>query len=504
MSLLNGESTKQLSVYRSLWVSFWMLGTINNFGYVVVIAAAKSLADSFGEANLVGLIAWANVGFGILVKIANTTSTAEAYSHSFRLVIATAIMVIGLAVISVSVMVDFALCIVGIVILGSFSSLGESVALGWLKLFPPSLTGAWSSGTGMAGVGGTLFYLGLKTIFNGMQISESLTNEYCFLLLIPFAIVYAYLVYIIGYYVRSDGKRMEEPIMGIVPAELDDESLQRIEEHAQIKKEISIPKIVTSADSPSAMSPFVFSKRENSSGSEQSTTMLRTSYGTIDDIRVLKPQISFFYSGRGTKISGEGVFVPESASVLKSNTRIGLMEPLSQKDDMHLRSVYWIAFQLVFSKSMQLAAVYFFEYVISIGFAAASKAIDPPNDWFKENSYEILAFCYQLGVLLSRSSIGFIKLKRIEVLTLLQCINFVVWFFHIMQPFMTQWLQIVWMFYVGLLGGSMYVQTFYSIMSDASIPDDFREKCLNITSLMVLFGIVASSVFDILLTKVIL
>jgi hypothetical protein len=39
---------------------------------------------------------------------------------------------------------------------------GQNVLLAYLKNYPSSLTGAWSSGTGMAGVGGSAFYLVLS------------------------------------------------------------------------------------------------------------------------------------------------------------------------------------------------------------------------------------------------------------------------------------------------------------------------------------------------------
>ena len=41
----------------------------------------------------------------------------------------------------------------------------------------------------------------------------------------------------------------------------------------------------------------------------------------------------------------------------------------------------------------------------------------------------VLAFCYQFGVLVSRSSLKFFKVRRILVLTLLQAANMVFWMF---------------------------------------------------------------------------
>ena len=70
----------------------------------------------------------------------------------------------------------------GIVIVGSTSSFGESVFLGYLKKFSPDLVAGWSSGTGFAGLLGAGFYLGLDLL--------GLSQLTIFALQIPIAISY--------------------------------------------------------------------------------------------------------------------------------------------------------------------------------------------------------------------------------------------------------------------------------------------------------------------------
>ena len=57
----------------------------------------------------------------------------------------------------------FFLSLLGSLMIGISCSLGESVVLGFLKSFPSKLVSGWSSGTGMAGVGGAGLYLGLRS-----------------------------------------------------------------------------------------------------------------------------------------------------------------------------------------------------------------------------------------------------------------------------------------------------------------------------------------------------
>jgi battenin len=187
---------------------------------------------------------------------------------------------------------------------------------------------------------------------------------------------------------------------------------------------------------------------------------------------------------------------------------------------------------LVGNIAWQLAAVYFLEYVVSVGFAAKANpkctVDDVSCDWWHRNFYEILAFCYQFGVLISRSSISFLRIERIWTLTLLQAINFAFWMIHALHAFIPLWLQVrfcfnqvfinfqrsfelclrtpfphqfLWMVFVGLIGGAMYVNSFYNLMVDPNIPDQSREMCINVVSLWVNFGIVTSAVFEIIADK---
>jgi hypothetical protein len=119
----------------------------------------------------------------------------------------------GLFVIVLSTMLGkdfFMLCLCGIAITGAASSFGESVALGFLKRFPPEQVSylvqiiqintnsflvqvnAWSSGTGMAGVGGAGLYIIFAVL--GMNLTWSMA------VLIPLVFVYWAMFFIVSYY----------------------------------------------------------------------------------------------------------------------------------------------------------------------------------------------------------------------------------------------------------------------------------------------------------------
>jgi battenin len=136
--------------------------------FFVLSSAAKSIADSFNAGDLIGAIVWANVAMGIGMRFLNTFVLMHT-SVSIRIKAAIALSVAGCAGLAFGTLISFWFCLFSVVLVGCFSSLGESVILAYLKDFDPAFMGAWSSGTGMAGVGGTLMYL---LMYSGIGMSN--------------------------------------------------------------------------------------------------------------------------------------------------------------------------------------------------------------------------------------------------------------------------------------------------------------------------------------------
>ena len=168
--------------YTAHWFCFCLLGLINNFHFVVVLSAAFSLATSFNALPLIGVIQWATVILGMGTKIINTLYLLHT-SYNTRIVASTATCLLGLAMLTLSPYFSFTFAIVAICFIGAYSALGESVILGYLRHFHPRLTGAWSAGTGLSGIAGTLAYLLLYSVCG-------LSNATIFLATTPTCIVY--------------------------------------------------------------------------------------------------------------------------------------------------------------------------------------------------------------------------------------------------------------------------------------------------------------------------
>lgn len=376
-------------------LAFFFLGIINNFAYVVVNSAAKSLATEFGKENLLGLILWCNIAFGIVARFGNTFFL-EGCRDSWRVIVAGYLMVAGLVGVATSVWIgSWALCLVSIVIIGTSSSFGESVLLGHMRKYDPDIVSGWSSGTGMAGVGGSLGYL--------VMIAAGMTDFTIFAVLSPFGVVYC----LIFFYM------LKPP-------------------------------------------PVPFSEIENS-----------------------------------------------QATALEKKESPG--EPLLSEQH-HTKSTRYVrALKLVWWNAFQLLLVYFFEYVASVGGSASAQpaAYATSANWFLRNSYAILSFCYQLGVLISRSSLSLFKVKKVEIITILQGANMVFWVLQAKYLMLVGasevWILFALMVYVGLLGGGSYVNVFYLVLNDPKITAADRELCVNITAIFINVGITLSSAFILLM-----
>uniref|UniRef100_K1PV41 Battenin n=1 Tax=Magallana gigas TaxID=29159 RepID=K1PV41_MAGGI len=154
------------------------------------------------------------------------------------------------------------------------------------------------------------------------------------------------------------------------------------------------------------------------------------------------------------------------------------------------------------SKNLQLCAVYLFEYVAQ---GCASK-VRPASEYNKgcPELFAALSFCYQAGVFVSRSSVQLFQIKRVEVLSVLQFLNMVLWIFDVHYKFIPVYLLPALMIYVGLLGGASYVNIFYLLLHEDKYPEEDREFCINIVSLFITGGIVLGTALETVLFNTVL
>ena len=158
---------------------------------------------------------------------------------------------------------------------------------------------------------------------------------------------------------------------------------------------------------------------------------------------------------------------------------------------------------------LNMFIVYFLEYTVCSGFCERAnyfKYIDSKDMPFEKAQYETFLLFYQIGVVISRSSLFLFKyLTFVELLNIFQFINFVFWLIEAKIGFVSnQWLCFITLFLLGLCGGGVYVGCFYFILNDNKIPPEYKELCLNICTIFVDSGVLLSSIVCVILDNTIM
>ena len=146
--------------------------------------------------------------------------------------------------------------------------------------------------------------------------------------------------------------------------------------------------------------------------------------------------------------------------------------------------------------AVNLGLVYFLEYTIITGFADKATynlAHSPNSNGIEQNSFIVLNLCYQTGVLISRSSISFIKIRKIWIVTLLQLINFILWAWIGYSKPLGLPPMFVLMVWVGLMGGCSYVNVLYGILESTKIEKKDKEMAINIVSMCNNIGVLSAA-----------
>ncbi len=509
-----------------MFLLFWILGLVNNFGYVVVFSSVKSITEHFDVKSLAGVIQWANVGLGVGAKLINMTCLLE-ISFGTRMFFNFLFMLIGGGLTMISMKLEFAIAVVGVIFIGISSAFGESVLLGYFKRYDPKVAGAWSSGTGGAGLFGSLAYVLLKSVYK-------LDNFTVFSILIPLALVY-YIAFL-ALYLKYD------PVSGSNTSALEAEAekTRLLQEQADEKRREeeyyknphnmrNIQQNATYGSEVGVTSPSKYQLFQS-----QIEEKLAISDDQMSDDENYEKNIGFSSPNLGgmdilpsapstpihTSMPGSTIFPPALStttssaptSVVPADTPTYVTDENDTNKDVIAGDIndyeYRITLPIctrirlimpvIFSTAFQLYLVYFFEYCAYVTFALkANPDSQDSEDFLLKNAYEVLSFCYQLGVLISRSSIQFIQIERIYLLTIGQGLNFCIWFAQAHFHFMPLYVQFAHMVCIGLFAGLMYVNVFHSLLKNQNLSPD-RELGVNIVSIFVTFGVISSSLFSLL------
>jgi battenin len=133
--------------------------------------------------------------------------------------------------------------------------------------------------------------------------------------------------------------------------------------------------------------------------------------------------------------------------------------------------------RFTFGNNISLLSVYVAEYAVQFmaPFSFPCGMVRSSQNFWIKNSFVVTQFCYQCGVLVSRSSLACVRIRRVWVLSLIQGANAVAWFLQAKLQYIADpvnerreeglaFVLFAWMIFVGLMGGASYVNVFYNIL----------------------------------------
>lgn len=190
----------------------------------------------------------------------------------------------------------------------------------------------------------------------------------------------------------------------------------------------------------------------------------------------------FLVLPKGSKAGYASIAEDEEDEELPAPTLERDIAPAGTVDLEQIRRMLVRAKHLFFPYMLPLLLVYIAEYTINQGVAPTLlwDIKDMPFEHYRD-AYVSYNTVYQLGVFISRSSTPFYRIHALYPPSLLQVVNLILVIIQSQTWFLPNiywvWLIIFW---EGLLGGAVYVNTFAEIQD--KVPIEEREFSLEVTT----------------------
>ncbi|OHT04577.1 CLN3 protein [Tritrichomonas foetus] len=426
------------------YIGMLIIGSLNNLPYWVALSSAQSIVYHFNSEGFLGAITWACVLLGMAATSINTLLSSKNVSYNIRSIVNGLFM--GLGLIGTAFAPNIYVAILCIVFVGLSSDFGEGVMLGYFaSIGDDSLMGAWGVGTGISGLLGS-GYAFLAQLFSVDYFTS-------FIALSPAGLAYP-LAFIFLLDANST-KKASHP-----------KHVERIPDDPELPHSSKTKKIIPNKD-----------------GNVECDDL--SSENGIDE----------------TKNLAELEVVP--ASIIKENEKASFkdIEELSESEDedQNEKDVKCCSLKLwkyTFYFFINNGLTFFFQYVSISGFNDCSMTIQEKLD--KPYIYSLLNLIYQAGNLVGRASLKWLKIKQLWLLTLIQGLFSLLWFFEVLFKFLPLWAKILSMVFIGLNSGFSYVNVFNQTMNYPIATPKEREIMTNLTTISIAGFIVVSSAFTLL------
>ncbi|CAK7264331.1 battenin CLN3 protein [Sporothrix epigloea] len=413
-----------------VFVAFWLFGLINNVLYVVILSAAQDLVGTLPK----GVVLLADVVPSFATKLV-APYLIHRVPYAARIPIFAALSSAGMLLIATTpTAASVAVKLLGVVLASLSSGAGELSFLGLTHYYGPLSLAAWGSGTGAAGLVGAGLYV-LLTEWLQISVRASLLSS----AVLPVVMLASFFVLLPRepmHYAGPSGGSPRKQGVAYAPVRRQDAGLEQGDSGDGVYERDQFAAAAGSIVAANNYGAGLYSSDDEESSANEESSLAGHGY------RRKSPSTASFRANLGR---ARALFVPYM---------------------------------------LPLLLVYIAEYTINQG-VAPTLLFPLERSPFSEYRafYPFYGFLYQLGVFISRSSTPFIRIHRLYLPSFLQVANLAILtaqaiYFDSFLPSVYVVFAIV--FWEGLLGGAVYVNTFAEIMK--TVPAADREFSLGATS----------------------
>lgn len=418
-----------------LFSLFFFIGILNHLGTILVMTGGRLLTIELNMKPYVTIYTSVATIFSIMTRMVNSNLCLKV-SYKKRVIIICFWMMCGyLSMFLVLTLHEsalnqynvlcFILSFVPCFFLGSSYAFGESAMIAYLRLFPKTLIGGWSSGTGLSGIisGG----LNLLT-----QLLNGLSLKFLYLILTPVGPVYLLLFLWTFKLLRKDNNSLIEQISN--------DDIEKIEEEQKEKD----------------------TKKENKNINDENEKNNKENIEIIKEIEELKDEKTMDDMNKHNKtMSFTNFFV-----VMKMCGRVII----------NLGFIYFTQFVCVNSVVIRNSNK------IDIPFLPISENND--KKLIRKGKYEFINIFFQLGMFTSKTFIKIVRrIQPIEIYTIAISTITIIYFIEYYSGFLPWWSFPIINYILGFFSGGTYAGGFYVILHSGRVLLDYKELTVNIATI---------------------
>ena len=419
-----------------LYALFFFLGVLNHLGTILVMTGGRLLSIQLGMNNYVPIYISVSTVFNLAIRLLNSKFCLKV-SYKKRVIIICFMNITGyLTMFGVLKLHEgplngmkglcFGLSFIPCFLLGASYAFGESAMIAYLRLFPKTLIGGWSSGTGVSGcISGLLNFL--------TQLFGSFSLDILYLVLTPVGPLYLLLFFWTYKLLKKDLDIPSGELVRDTPTISNANKSEKDEEGDAINTEENL----------------INDKGEEGEEKETYEGDSQADSSNIDDINKLNKTMSCVNFKAVMKMCGRTI------------VNLGIIYFL-----------YFICISCLVIRDCDKIDIPFLPLEIN-------KSVKN-----RKGKYEFINLFFQFGMFTAKTLIKLVrKIKPIEIYTGSIFGITIIYFVQYYTEFMPYWAFPIVNYILGCFSGGTYSGAFYSILHSGKVIQEYKELTVNIATL---------------------